>query len=127
MSNDFTTTCPTCGTQHDIPYKEVRHHVYHLLGKERARKRKDGSQHIKKMQAKMKEKQHGRLSAKQQAILDLAQHEDLELLKLREIADKVGITGKHRVTIVWAQLDKLKKKGLLTLSRRIPAFPIDQS
>jgi hypothetical protein len=70
---------------------------------------------------------HRTLHPKQQAILALAQVEDLAKLKLREIADRVEITGKDRVTRVWQHLDILKKKGLLDVKRRMPAFPVPQT
>src|SRR3954447_24005262 len=120
MSHDFTTKCPRCGENHDIAYEDVRHHIYHILGQESAKKRKDFSEHMQKMQRS----HHAKIHPRQQAILDLAKREDLDTLKLREIAEKVGITGKYATSQVWNHMDKLRKKGLLSFKRRMPAFQV---
>jgi hypothetical protein len=122
MSLDYATTCPHCGENHSIPYQDVRHHIYHILGQESARKRKDFNEHMHKMQRSNREKLHPR----QQAILELAKHVDLDSLKLREIAEKVGITGKYSASQIWSHMNKLRKKGLLSYKRRTPAFPTQQ-
>src|SRR6185503_4784162 len=101
MSHDFITTCPHCGENHDIPYADVRHHIYHILGQESARKRKDFAEHMRKMHDSPRPKYRPTLHPKQQAILALSQREDLAKLKLREIAEQIGIDGKDRVSRVW--------------------------
>jgi DNA-binding IscR family transcriptional regulator len=75
---------------------------------------------------KMQRSHHSKIHPRQQAILDLAKNEDLEKLKLREIAEKVGITGKYAASQVWSHMNKLKKKGLLSFRRRMPAFQVEQ-
>lgn len=126
MSNDYLATCPHCGKNHDIPYEDVRHHIYRILGQESARKRKDFAEHMQKMHQSARPMHRPTLHPKQQAILDLSQKEDLSKLKLREIADRVEIHSKDRVTRVWQHLDILKKKGLLDVKRRTPAFQVQQ-
>ena len=126
MSHDFSTTCPHCGLKHTIPYKDVRHHIYHILGQESAKKRADFAEHMQKMHQSPRPNHRSTLHPKQQAILALSQQEDLGKLKLREIAERVGIEGKDRVSRVWQHLDILKKKGLLDVKRRMPAFPVEQ-
>jgi hypothetical protein len=122
MSHDFTTTCPHCGENHSIPYQDVKHHIYRILGQESARKRKDFAEHMQKMHRGHRPK----LSTVQQAILALSQQENLDDLKLREIADKIGVSSKNPVQHVWKQIDTLRKKGLLSYKRRVPAFPVQQ-
>jgi hypothetical protein len=126
MSNDYPATCPHCGLNYTIPYEDVRHHIYHILGKESAKKRADFAEHMQKMHRSPRPKYRVTLHPKQQAILALSKQEDLSQLKLREIADRVGIEGKDRVSRVWQHLDILKKKGLLDVKRRIPAFHVQQ-
>src|SRR5690348_3000873 len=97
MSNDYETVCPHCGLNHTIPYEDVRHHIYKILGQESAKKRKDFSEHMAKMHSSRRPKLH----PKQQAILTLSQEQNLDTLKLREIADLVGIEGKDKISRVW--------------------------
>src|SRR6478672_883467 len=99
MSNDYETVCSRCGLTHTIPYEDVRHHIYHILGTESAKKRPDLKKHLAYMQEKRKEKNNAKErkpSVHQQALLELSKRENLDDLKLREIADKIGLTGKHR-------------------------------
>jgi DNA-binding MarR family transcriptional regulator len=122
MDYDFTTICPHCGEQITIPYEDARHHIYRILGQQSARKRKDRDEHMRKMHQNYRSKLH----PKQEAILALSKEQDLNTLKLREIAERVGITGKDRVSRVWQHLDKLKKKGLLDVKRRMEPFQVQQ-
>jgi hypothetical protein len=122
MSYDYETTCPHCGLNHTIPYEDVRHHIYKILGQESARKRKDLPEHMRKMHEKNRQIHGTRLNETQVALLELAKREDLDGLKLREIADKVGVIDKNPVQHIWKQLDVLKKRGLLSVKRRMPAF-----
>jgi hypothetical protein len=91
MSNDYPATCPHCGENHTIPYEDVRHHIYKILGQESARKRKDFAEHMQKMHQSLRPKLRSTLHPKQHAILALSQQEDLSKLKLHEIADRVDI------------------------------------
>jgi hypothetical protein len=128
MSQDFSTICPHCGENHTIPYEDVRHHIFHILGKESARKRKDLPEHLHKMhQANiLRHKSRTGLSPRQQALLDLSREIDLDTLTLKEIADRIGLTGKYRASYAWSLMRKLEEKGLLSVKRRMPAFPVDQ-
>jgi hypothetical protein len=126
MSYDYETTCPHCRLNHTIPYEDVRHHIFHILGQESAKKRKDFPEHMRKMHQANRLKNGGRptLYSRQEAILALAKREDIEKLKLREIAEKVGIEGKHRVAYVCKIITMLRQKGLLDVKRRMPAFHV---
>jgi predicted transcriptional regulator len=61
---------------------------------------------------------HNHLHAKEQAILDLAKKEDINNLTYREIADKVGISGKWRVNAAWYFTKRLVEKGLISMKNR---------
>src|SRR3954467_15957560 len=103
MSFDFPTKCPHCGENHTIPYEDVRHHIYKILGQESAKKRQDLDEHLAYMRERMKQKRQGeasKLSVYEQAILELSERENLANFKLREIADIIGLTGKHRISYV---------------------------
>jgi hypothetical protein len=81
------------------------------------------------MRAKMKEKVRSRpqkISGYQKAILELSERENLDSLKLREIADAIGLEGKHRISYVCRLINNLNQKGLLTTKRRMPAFAVQQ-
>jgi hypothetical protein len=124
MSLDYLAICPHCGLDHTIPYEDVRHHVFHIQGKESARKRKDLPEHMRMMQRL--QKQTRSFGKNQKALLELAKTEDLNTLKLGEIADKAGIHGKYRVSQVLETLKKLSQRGLLSYKRRTEPFQVEQ-
>ena len=125
MFHDFNTVCPHCGENHTVPYEEVRHHIYRIVGQESAKKRKDFPEHMRKMHEKNRQSRGTYLNETQVALLELSKREDLNGLKLREIAEKVGVTDKNPVQHIWKQLDVLKKRGLLSVKRRMPAFQVE--
>jgi hypothetical protein len=51
--------------------------------------------------------------ARRDAVLQLAQREDITTMSAEEIADKVGFTGPHRKRYVWNSIIRLRRKGLL--------------
>jgi predicted transcriptional regulator len=61
---------------------------------------------------------HNHLHTKEQAILELANSEDISTLTYREIADKVGITGKWRANAAWYFISRLASKGLVERKNR---------
>lgn len=129
MSLDYPVVCPHCGENHAIPYDDVRHHIYKILGQESAKKRQDLDKHLAYMRERMQAKRQGevsKLSVYEQAILELSQRENLANFKLREIADIIGLTGKHRISYVSRLITILNQKGLLTTERRLPAFTVQQ-
>jgi hypothetical protein len=129
MKYDYEVTCPHCGVDYTIPYEDVRHHVYKILGTESAKKRPDLDEHLAYMRERMQAKwqgEAGKLSVYEQAILELSERENLASFKLREIADIIGLEGKHRVSYVSRLITILNHKGLLTTERRLPAFPVQQ-
>lgn len=113
MKHPYTTTCPHCNKQLEIPYNDVAYFVWHLQGLQSAAKRKDRLEHIKHMTSKRWKDSTTRLKPKEQAILELATSVDLTTLTLRDIAARVGITGKNHQQDVWRYLNKLRRKGLL--------------
>jgi hypothetical protein len=103
MKYDYEVTCPHCGVNHTIPYDDVGHHVYKILGQESAKKRPDLDKHLAYMRERMQAKRQeeaSKLSTYEQAILELSERENLNSLKLREIADIIGLQGKHRISYV---------------------------
>jgi hypothetical protein len=80
---------------------------------------------MQKMHEKNRQSRETHLNDTQVALLELSKREDLNGLKLREIAEKVGVTDKNPVQHIWKQLDVLKKRGLLSVKRRMPAFQVE--
>jgi hypothetical protein len=85
MSHDFTTICPHCGLNHTIPYEDVRHHIFHIQGKESARKCSDFTEHMRKMHSL--QRHAPRFGKVQLKVLELAKHEDLNTLQIASIGN----------------------------------------
>ena len=116
MSQPFTTRCPHCGEQVKVPYTDVSRFIRRdqaLIGVAR---RKDLKEHLEKMVRKRWPASY--LHPKQQAILELAEREDISQLTLKQIAEKVGVSGRYREHYTWRYLSQLRQKGLLSEKER---------
>jgi hypothetical protein len=114
VSKTFTAVCPKCNETVEIPYK----YVARDMGSRSVLKRRKDDPHFA---LNMSRNRWGGnyLHPKQQALLDLAKTEDLNNLTYKQMAEKIGITGRWQVNAAWHHVERLRQKGLLTLKKRI--------
>ena len=118
MSTPYSIVCSHCGEEITIPYERVARHVHSEHGRRSAAKRPElrDPEYMRNLSKKGWSKR--RMHPKHKAILDLAAQEDLQRLSFREIAQKIGLTGKNSDKYISTYMDRLRTKGLLDIPSR---------